>query len=138
MIAALDSRWADPELWQLVRRNTSTHTPLYLLRSVDLTLTPHGGVAKAPADEAIFVKLFYRTFEISFWVTVLCVLIGYPAAVTMARLSRRWASVALMLVLVPFWTSILVRTTAWFMLLQREGAVNALLQALRIVDDRSR
>lgn len=134
-LIVLDSRWADAELWQLVRRNTSTHTPLYLLRSVDLTLTPQGEVAEAPADEAIFLRLFGRTFEISLWVTVMCVLIAYPAAVTMARLSQRWASVALMLVLVPFWTSILVRTTAWFLLLQREGPVNALLQVLRIVDE---
>lgn len=133
-LAALDARWEDPQLWQLIRRNTSSHTPLFLLRSVDMTLTPDGGIAKAPADEAIFVKLFYRTFEISFWVTVLCVVIGYPVTYTIVTLSQRWANIALALVLVPFWTSILVRTTAWFILLQREGPVNALLQAMHIAD----
>ena len=61
-------------------------------------------------------------------------LIAYPAAYTMARLPQRWANVALTLVLVPFWTSILVRTTAWFILLQREGPVNALLLALGVVE----
>ena len=133
-LAALDVRWTDPSVWRLIQRNASPTTALYLLRSVDLTLTPAGEIAKAPADEAIFLRLFGRTFEISLWVTVLCVLIAYPAAYTMARLPQRWANVALTLVLVPFWTSILVRTTAWFILLQREGPVNALLLALGVVD----
>ncbi|MFO1281873.1 MAG: ABC transporter permease [Burkholderiales bacterium] len=133
-LIALDPRWGDPALWRLLQRNGSSHTPLYLLRSVDLTLTPEGAVAKAPADEAIFLRLFGRTFEISAWVTLLCVLVAYPAAYAMAKMSRRWASVALTLVLVPFWTSILVRTTAWFILLQREGPVNAALLALGVVD----
>jgi putative spermidine/putrescine transport system permease protein len=133
-LIALDPRWQDPELWRLIRRNTSTHTPLYLLRSLDFTLTPDGSVASASKDDAVFVRLFLRTFEISFWVTVLCVVIGYPAAYTIATLPQRWANIALTLVLVPFWTSILVRTTAWFILLQREGPINALLQAMHIVD----
>ncbi len=118
-LAGLDARWTDPSVWRLIQRNTSPTTALYLLRSVDLTLTPVGDIAKSPADEAIFLRLFGRTFEISLWVTVLCVLIAYPAAYTMARLPKRQAHVALTLVLVPFWTSILVRTTAWFILLQR-------------------
>ncbi|GMU71217.1 MAG: ABC transporter permease [Burkholderiales bacterium] len=133
-LAGLDARWTDPSVWRLIQRNTSPTTALYLLRSVDLTLTPVGDIAKSPADEAIFLRLFGRTFEISLWVTVLCVLIAYPAAYTMARLPKRQAHVALTLVLVPFWTSILVRTTAWFILLQREGPVNALLLALGLVD----
>jgi len=65
---------------------------------------------------------------------VLCVLLGYPVAWTLSTLPQRWANVAMALVLIPFWTSILVRTTAWFILLQREGPVNAFLQATRIVD----
>jgi len=133
-LIALDARWADPQLWQLIRRNTSLTTPLFLLRAVDLTLTPDGAVATAAPEDRVFRTLFYRTFEISFWVTVLCVVLGYPAAYTISTLSQRWANFAMALVLVPFWTSILVRTTAWFILLQREGPVNALLQAMRIAD----
>ena len=68
---------------------------------------------------------------ISFWVTLLCVVIGYPVAYTLSTLPARWANIAMALVLVPFWTSILVRTTAWFIILQREGPVNSLLQACR-------
>jgi putative spermidine/putrescine transport system permease protein len=133
-LVALDPRWGEPELWQLIRRNTAPLTPLFLLRSIDLTVTPQGEVTKSGAEEAVFRPLFYRTFEISLWVTVLCVVLGYPAAYTISTMSGRWANVALALVLVPFWTSILVRTTAWFILLQREGPLNALLQAMQLVD----
>ncbi|MEP7328673.1 MAG: ABC transporter permease [Betaproteobacteria bacterium] len=130
----LDPRWGDPELWQLIRRNTSTLTPLFMLRSLDFTITTDGSIAQAPKEDTVFRSLFVRTFEISFWVTVLCVLLGYPVAYTISTLSQRWANIAMALVLVPFWTSILVRTTAWFILLQREGPVNALLQAMHITD----
>jgi len=133
-LIALDPRWGDPALWQLLRRNTNAVTPLFLLRSLDATLAPDGAIVAAPADESVFRALFARTFVISFWVTLLCVLIGYPVAYTLTTLSQRWANIAMALVLVPFWTSILVRTTAWFILFQREGPVNALLQSLHIVD----
>jgi len=133
-LIALDARWGDPALWQLLRRNTSAITPLFLLRSLDATLASDGAIVAAPADESVFRALFARTFVISFWVTLLCVLIGYPVAYTLTTLPQRWANIAMGLVLVPFWTSILVRTTAWFILFQREGPVNALLQSLRLVD----
>ena len=133
-LVALDSQWGEPELWQLLRRNTGALTPLFLLRSLDFTLTSQGSVAQAPLDERVFRSLFHRPFEISPWVTVLCILLGYPVAYTISTLSRRWVNIAMALVLVPFWTSILVRTTAWFILLQREGPLNALLQAMHIVD----
>lgn len=133
-LIALDPRWGEPAMWHLLRRNADAVTPLFLLRSLDFTLTPDGSVAAASRDDAVFLALFARTFVISFWVTALCVLIGYPVAYTISTLPQRWANIALALVLVPFWTSILVRTTAWFILLQREGPLNALLQSLRIVD----
>ena len=133
-LIALDARWGESDVWTLIKRNASSLTPLYMLRSLDLTVTPAGAIEHAAPEDSVFRPLFSRTFQISFWVTVLCVLLGYPVAYTMTTLSPRWANIAIALVLVPFWTSILVRTTAWFILLQREGPANALLQAMRIVD----
>jgi putative spermidine/putrescine transport system permease protein len=133
-LVALDPRWGEGDTWRLLKRNADPLTPLYLLRSLDLSLAPDGTVAQAPRDEAVFRALFARTFIISFWVTVLCVVLGYPVAYTLSTLPQRWANAGMALVLVPFWTSILVRTTAWFILLQREGPVNALLQSLHVVD----
>jgi len=132
-LLALDPRWGDPATWGLLRRASGPVTALYLLRAVDLRLGA-GGVVAVPADEAIFVTLFLRTLWISVIVTLTCVVLAYPVAATLAGLPARLGSVALLLVLVPFWTSLLVRTTAWFVLLQREGPLNAAALALGLAE----
>jgi putative spermidine/putrescine transport system permease protein len=130
----LDPRWGDPALWKLLKRATGPVTPIYLLRSLDMRIDAQGQVAQAAPGDAVFLRLFWRTFQISLVVTVLCVLLAYPVAYTLSILPQGWANVGMTLVLIPFWTSILVRTTAWFIILQREGPINALLIALNIVD----
>ena len=131
---ALDPRWAEGELWHLIKRSGGPLTPLYLLRSVDLTLTPQGAVMAVDPDEAVFRTLFARTLGVSLLVTGLCVVLAYPVAYALARLPPGWANIGLVFVLIPFWSSVLVRTTAWFVLLQREGPVNAGLLALGMAD----
>ncbi|MBN9467211.1 MAG: ABC transporter permease [Bosea sp.] len=75
------------------------------------------------------------TFELAFTVTVVCLLLGYPLAYLASQLPRRWASLVLLCVLFPFWTSLLVRTYAWLVLLQRRGLVNTWLQKLGIIEE---
>ena len=133
-LPALDARWGEPATWTMLRRASLGVTPLYLLRSVDLDVAADGSVVAQPDEEAVFVKLFRRTLVIALEVTITTLLVAYPAAYAMARLPGAWARLATVLVLVPFWVSIMVRTTAWFILLQREGPVNALLLALQVVD----
>ncbi|QIE44999.1 ABC transporter permease [Pseudohalocynthiibacter aestuariivivens] len=126
---------ATPEIWQLIKTNSNPFTASFLLRAVDLQIAPDGRIEAVAPDTAIFIDLFKRTFWISIWVTLICIVLAYPTAYYIATLSNRAASYAMLLVLVPFWTSILVRTTAWFILLQREGPINAGLQGLQIVDE---
>jgi len=133
-MAALDPRWGEPATWAMLRRAALGVTPLYLLRAVDLDIGPDGAVVAQPEGEAIFLRLFGRTLVIALQVTGLTLLVAYPAAYAMARLSPGWARLATVMVLVPFWVSILVRTTAWFILLQREGPLNAALLAMGVVD----
>ncbi len=133
-LPAIHPGWSDPDTWRVLRRAAIGVTPLYLLRAVDLDLTPAGDVRPVPAREAIFLPLFGRTFLIAAAVTAICLLLAYPVAWAIATLRPRWARLALMAVLVPFWISIIVRTTAWFVLLQREGPVNAALLALGLVE----
>lgn len=132
-LIALNPRWGEPELWRLFKRATGPWTSLYLLRSLDMRPTDQG-VARAAGDDAVFLPLFWRTFEISLVTTLICALLAYPVAFTLSILPQGWANAGMMLVLIPFWTSILVRTTAWFIILQREGPINALLMAMDIVD----
>ncbi len=71
-----------------------------------------------------YARIFQTTFEVSFLTTGLCVLIGYPLAYFISQLPRRMANLCLITVLLPFWTSLLVRTYAWLVLLQKRGLVN--------------
>ena len=71
-----------------------------------------------------YTRIFTTTFKVSFLTTLLCVLLGYPLAYFLAQLPKRWATLGMLAVLLPFWTSLLVRTYAWLVVLQRKGLIN--------------
>jgi ABC-type spermidine/putrescine transport system permease subunit I len=81
-----------------------------------------------------YVAIFVTTFEVSLLVTAICLLLGYPLAYCLSQLPTRLAGILMLGVLVPFWTSLLVRTYAWLVLLQRQGLVNDLLVRMGILD----
>jgi putative spermidine/putrescine transport system permease protein len=85
-------------------------------------------------SEALYWRSFLLTFRISFEVTVFTLLLGYPVAYAAAGLPRRWSLLVLAMVIVPFWTSVLVRSYAWLVLLQRTGVVNNTLRSLGLID----
>jgi putative spermidine/putrescine transport system permease protein len=83
-----------------------------------------------------FDSVWARTFWISALVTIFCVLLGYPVAYLLANLPLRSSNLLMILVLLPFWTSLLVRTTAWVVVLQTQGVLNDLLIFLNVIDER--
>ena len=133
-LLALDARWAEPPYWQAIAKNASRWTPDYLLASVDLRRDAKGAVERVEPDQRAFGRILVRTFEISLVVTLWCLLLAYPLAYWLTTLPVRQANVLMILVLVPFWTSILVRVAAWIVLLQSEGLVNHALQGLHLID----
>jgi putrescine transport system permease protein len=86
------------------------------------------------ASDWLYLASYLKSLEIAAVSTVLLLLIGFPLAYGMARAPRRWQPVLFMLVVLPFWTSFLIRIYAWINILQREGLLNQLLLALGIVD----
>lgn len=134
-LLAVDPRWSEAKYWQAIAKNSSRWTPDYLLASVDHRRSATGDIEAMPPDQAVFVKILLRTFNISAVVTVLCLLLAYPLAYWLSTLEARQANVLMILVLVPFWTSILVRVAAWIVLLQREGLVNSALMGLGVVNE---
>ena len=134
-LVELDPAWGELDIWLRLKQNAGAVTQVYLLRSVDLNRQTDGSIIAVEEGRAIFVELFQRTFSISIWVTLFCVLLGYPTAYFISALPTRKAAIAMICVLIPFWTSILVRTTAWFILLQREGPINAFLLATGAIDE---
>ncbi|MBK9442913.1 MAG: ABC transporter permease [Comamonadaceae bacterium] len=131
----LDPRWAEVGFWQAIEKNGSRWTPDYLLTSVDLKRNIQGELVKVDADEAAFFRILMRTFSISATVMVFCLLLGYPLAYWLSTLSARQANILMILVLVPFWTSILVRSAAWIVLLQSNGLVNRSLLELGVLSE---
>ena len=83
----------------------------------------------------LYLRTFVVTFQISVAVTVICVLVGYPLCYWLARMSDRNAAILMVFVLVPFWTSVLVRTYAWLVLLQRNGIINESMISMGIIDE---
>ncbi|ROZ76463.1 ABC transporter permease [Ramlibacter sp. WS9] len=132
---ALDPRWGELPYWHAIANNSSRWTPNYLLAAVDLRRGANGAVEAMPPDERVFGRILARTFGISAVVTLICLLLAYPLAWWLSTLSARRANVLMILVLVPFWTSILVRVAAWVVLLQREGLVNKALLSLNLVGE---
>ncbi|MGE5103968.1 MAG: ABC transporter permease, partial [Betaproteobacteria bacterium] len=132
-LLAIDPKWGERETWAAIRRAAHPLTDFYLLAALDLRRDADDAIAPAPADESVFRDILARTLWISTVVTLACLLLGYPVALVIARAPPRRAGVLLFLVLLPFWTSLLVRTVAWVVLLQREGILNNLLLSLHLV-----
>ena len=126
-LVAHDPRWAELPYWWAIAKNSSRWTPDYLLASVDLKRDARGQVVRVGAQEAAFSDILLRTFSISAVVTLLCIALGYPLAYWLSTLSARRANLMMILVLLPFWTSVLVRIAAWIVLLQTNGLVNRFL-----------
>jgi len=129
-----DARWEELPYWQAIAQNSSRWTPDYLLAAVDLRRTPQGDIVKVPADEAAFSDILGRTFQMSAVVTFFCLLLAYPLAYWLSTLPERKANILLILVLLPFWTSVLVRIAAWIVLLQNNGLVNRFLMWIGLTD----
>jgi putative spermidine/putrescine transport system permease protein len=126
----LDEQWGQPEYWQIIAKNGSLYSPYYLLASLDLKQDVFGNVHNADESMSAFRRIFSRTFVISLVATLCCLVIGYPLAYWLSTMPERRANLLMILVLIPFWTSILVRVAAWIVLLQSEGLVNKALIAL--------
>jgi putative spermidine/putrescine transport system permease protein len=132
----LDPVWGDPIVWATIKRDGRRLTPSYLLAAADLRQTADGAIVPAPADQRIFLGILGRTLFIAGLVTVLTLVLGYPVAYALALAPPLLASVMMLCILLPLWTSLLVRTTAWVVLLQTNGVVNDVILALGLSSER--
>ena len=133
-LVEIDEHWGQPEYWQVIARNGSRYSPYYLLASLDLKQDAFGHIEQVDDTHSAYRAIFARTFMISLGVTLCCLLLGYPLAYWLSTMSERRANLFMILVLIPFWTSILVRVAAWMVLLQAEGLVNKSLIATGLID----
>ncbi len=135
---SIDSAWADPLTWYAIQTTGERLTARHYWNALDLKRLPDGSVAAQPKDRRIYLQLFWRTLLISSIITLLCLILGYPIAHLIANSPPHRQNLLLILVLVPFWTSLLVRTTAWIVLLQNQGVLNDLLVAIGLIGEGGR
>ena len=137
MIAA-DPVWGEAKAWLAVRRAGERFTLRHYLNAIDLDRDASGNIVAQPPDRRIYLPLLFRTLGVSLVISVICLILGYPVAYLIANASPARSNLLLLLVLVPFWTSLLVRTTSWIVLLQNQGVVNDLLVAIGVIGDEGR
>ena len=135
--ADIDEDWADPEVWRTIHTYAPPYIDGYFLNSIDMQKTPDG-IEQRPENQRIYLMLFGRTMFMSLVITFSCILLGYPVAWILANLPMRTANLLMILVLLPFWTSLLVRTSAWKVMLQQQGVINDVLVWLGMVADDGR
>jgi putative spermidine/putrescine transport system permease protein len=135
--AASDEDWLDLAVWQTIKTYSPAYTDGYFLNAVDMR-NGIDGAEWRPENEQLYITLFIRTLWMSLAITGSCILLGYPIAWLMANLPARSANLIMILVLLPFWTSLLVRTSAWKVLLQQQGVINDILVGSGLLDDANR
>jgi putative spermidine/putrescine transport system permease protein len=128
-----DPRWRDVDYWAVLWRNTTRYTDYYLLGAVDLQRDVNAEIVRTP--EPIFLNIFARTLWFGILITAICLILAYPVAFVLATVTDRVANLLMFFVMLPFWTSILVRTSAWIVLLQTEGLVNQSLVWIGVISE---
>jgi len=134
----VNKKWGELEVWQAMKLTSQSLTPGFYATALDGKYTVDQGFVSQVENRQIYVKLFWRTLLISGSVMLLCLLLGYPVAYLLATLPLRQSNLLMIMVLLPFWTSLLVRTTAWIALLQSQGVINDILVWVGVAGDDAR
>ena len=137
-LSATKKGWADIKIWQAMKIVSKTYTAGFIANALDMRVDVDGSIVMQEENRRIHNTLFMRTMEISLIVTIACLLLGYPVAYLLATLRLRTSNLLLILVLLPFWTSLLVRTTSWIAMLQSQGVMNDLFVTFGLTFDDQR
>ncbi len=134
-LVRVDPAWGEIETWRALKGASGVFTDRFLLQAVDLARQPDDSIGMVAPEQRVYVDRLGVTLTISIVVTVLAALIGYPMAYVMAMAGKTVGRVLFLLVLLPFWVSVLVRTAAWVVLLQKEGILNGAMLAVGLISE---
>ena len=132
MLRDANATWASPQIWRAMQEAGRIFTDRNFLTALDLERTADGKIQLRDSAR-IYIDLYIKTLRIALMITLLTIALGYPLSFFLSRLPAGRANMLMIFVLLPFWTSLLVRTTAWIALLQTNGVVNSLLLQLGII-----
>jgi putative spermidine/putrescine transport system permease protein len=133
-----DGRWSDREVWAVIKRTGRRFTFTNYLSAFDLKYDADGNIIAQPETQQVHTTMWIRTIWVSLAVTALCLLMGYPVSYFLSTLPVKTSNLLLICVLLPFWTSLLVRLTSWIVLLQKQGVLNDIMVWLGIIADEHR
>lgn len=128
-----DARWGETPFLVTLQRAARPATDYYMLYALDLKRDLTDSIVRQPPSERLYLTLITRTLSIALSVTAICLIMGFPVAFLLTQVEGSARNILLILVLLPFWTSLLVRTAAWIVVLQSEGIVNNTLVSLGII-----
>ncbi|MBT3438174.1 MAG: ABC transporter permease [Oceanospirillaceae bacterium] len=134
----IDKKWANPQVWLTLQRASHDISPSFYVAAMDLKYNETGEVVEADELYQIYLDNFIKTLWLAALITFICVLLAYPVAYLLSVLPLRQSNLLMIMVLLPFWTSLLVRTTAWIAILQTEGVINDLLVYFGVIGDDGR
>ena len=137
-IISVHKRFADVSYWQAMKRTAPPYTIGKYLKAVDMYKDENGQIVQVEEKRRVYKKLWVRTVEVAFFVTIFCFFMGYPIAHLLATIPMKYSNLLMICVLLPFWTSLLVRTASWMILLQQQGLVNDFIVMIGLVDDSNR
>ena len=131
-------RWGQIEYLRALKNTAPKYTVAKYLKGVDLLFDEDKNIIQVEESRRIHKILWIRTFNVALWVTVFCFILAYPISHLLATLPMKYSNLLMICVLLPFWTSLLVRTSSWMVLLQQQGPINDLIVMLGIApnDDR--
>lgn len=132
-LISIDPRWGQPQIWAGLRAASGPLSDTFLLEALDLQRDPAGAIIAMPEANRIYIDVLARTFGIAAAVTALTVLLALPTACLLMSVAPPTSRLLMIAVLLPLWTSVLVRSAAWTILLQDNGLVNATLLKLGVI-----
>ena len=135
---AIDKKWANMEYWKALAQMVDPITFGYYLNAVDLKYDSNKKIVRQPEKRRIYNYTWYKTIKISVLVTLFCLILGYPIAHLLATLPLKLSNLLMIFVLLPFWTSLLVRTVSWIVILMQNGIFNSILVWAGIISDDNR
>jgi len=135
---AIDKRWADIEYWKALGVMVDPTTAGYYLNAVDLKYNVDKEIVQQKENRRIYNHTWIKTFKVSLLVMFFCLILGYPISYLLSTLPLKYSNLLMICVLLPFWTSLLVRTVAWMVMLQQKGVFNNLMVMSHLIADENR
>ena len=133
-LVKISKRWENPKYWMTIKRASDGFTLSYVLSALDLEFNIEGKIVQKDESLRIYLPVLLKTLYMAFLITLITMVLAYPTSYYLASLPKSKANLLMIFVLLPFWTSILVRIVSWITLLQQKGVANDLMMYFSIID----